>query len=289
MIQVEKDIEAALKIARGYKVESKEYNRVRLFTNRSLKYFRKCAKNINEEDILTKYNSPDDVIDLLSYGANVTCYSTNRLDEYFLKFKLAFLIKEYDEFFEYFFKDYSNKGYNTLTKNGYISIRGQLEEKERYFFDELFRSIPNIMNSMLILRRNVRYSSINGFVRYFIENRYNEAKKYLDSRNINFILSNDENICKNDLVKDKQFKAINLSYNIDHMDEEKIKFIMTKIDENFKKFLMEYGKIFCFVGTSGVDLEGLTKFETKSMLPDNKTQEAKTQYTYIYKNSLTNI
>ena len=76
-------------------------------------------KYYGNKNVLTKYNSGDEVLELLSHGANVTCYSSNRLDEYFLNLRLALLSLDNKEYFSYLFKDYGKVEHDVFSKETY--------------------------------------------------------------------------------------------------------------------------------------------------------------------------
>lgn len=271
-MQVEKDIEIAREFIKGNTIKSNEYRRVRLFTSVSLKHFKKYK--IADKSILTKYNSGDEVIDLLSYHGNLTCYSPNRFDEYFLNLKLAFLQENYDDYFSYFFKTYKEKSKNFLSYDGYVNIRNYLDDKTRYFFDEIFRKNPKYaLYSKLLTKTEYDYDALSMNIRYFLKNRYYEAQ---NNNNIKFILSNDVQI---KTLVDELYSFINLSYSLDHMDDEQIKFIKLKIEEDFQNLLLENGKIQVFLGTTEKEISDYKILETK-----NESSLCKKQYAYMYTN-----
>ncbi len=280
-MQVEKDIEAARGLIKGdiEKYYKMGYRRIKLFTNRPLKFFKKY--NLNNKDVLSKYETGDEVIDLLSYGANVTCYSSNRLDEYFLYLKLAFLSQNYNDFFTFYFNKYKNS-FNAFTKEGYLKVRDNLDEKTRYFFDEIFKlNIPNILKTRLFTDTTLSYDILKEhYIRYFINSRYYEARNNLETKKVEFILATDGKIPSK--LDGKLFNFINLSYN---MDKEKLEYIKSKIQSYFVPMLAEYGKIQCFVLDNDIDIDGYKKIEVNGIQPSlNMGEERKTYYAYVYKN-----
>lgn len=277
-MQVESDIKAAIDIINLKKVNKKEYRPVKLFSEKSLKSFKKVK--LDDKNVLTKYDSCDEIIDLVSYGANVTCYSSNRLDEYFMNLKLAFMQSRYDEYFSYFFKDYGRVP--QFSKRSYLKVRPRLDEKTSYFFDELYNYVnhENIFDSKLC-KNKYDYETLKNYIRYFIHNRYNEAQEQLKNRSVKFILSSDASIPKK--IVDEKFNFINLSYNLSKLSEEKRKFIMEKIELEFTKMLKENGKIQGFIGNEDIELDGYKKNETKSIVVSNFEEiSSDKQYSYIY-------
>ena len=92
-MKVDRDIENAVDFIKGYEVDKRAYRPVKIFTDYSLKHFKKYK--LEGKDTLLKLRSYDQTIDMVSYGANVTCYSTNRFDEYFLNLFLESLKLSY--------------------------------------------------------------------------------------------------------------------------------------------------------------------------------------------------
>ena len=276
-MQVDKDIENARLFIKGNIVDSKEYRPVKLFTGVSLKTFKEYK--ISGKNVLTKYNSGDEVIDLLSYNGNVTCYSPNRFDEYFLYLKLAFLKENHKDFFSYFFKDYSKNSKKYLSYDGYLRVRSNLDDKTRYFFDEIFKkNHKDALYSKLLTKVGYDYNILSMYVRYLLTNRYYEAR---ENTNVSFVLANDNQIIS---LVNELYSFINLSYELDKIDPKKMEFIMSKIDEDFKKILLENGKIQVFLSTKEKEIEGYKKVETKAVQKSVPNDMCKKQYAYVYTN-----
>ena len=59
---------------------------------------------------------------------------------------------------------------------------------------------------------------------------------------------------------------------------------MSKIDEDFKKILLENGKIQVFLSTKEKEIEGYKKIETKAVQKSVPNDMCKKQYAYVYTN-----
>lgn len=275
MNQVEKDIESAIGIIKGGNVDYREYRPVYLFPNHSLKHFKKYK--LSNRDVLTRINSHAEIFDLLSYSANLSCYSSNRLDEYFLNLQLNMLDLEYKEFISYFL---GYKGHRRFSNDTYNKIKDKLDDKTRYFFDELYKFMNgrNLFNSRLCDTRNISYDNIVLFIRYIQKNKYYKIPKDTPK----FILCKDFSISL--YFENKSFDVINLSYNVDNISEDKQKYIMNRIKKDIASLLKENGKIQVFTSKSGVDIEDLRKIETRSINDPNSTNEScKKDYAYMYR------
>ncbi len=282
MIQVEKDVEAAINIINLKKVNSKEYRPIKLFTDRSLKFLKKYR--LNERKIsLTKYNSGDEVIDLLCYGSDVCCYSSNRLDEYFLNLKLAmFYLDKMDDYYNYFFNDYSKKQ-SVFSMDIYNKIKNKLDDKSKYFFDELFSHVSkyDILNTKLFYNKNYSYKILVKYIKYLL--KYNKVQDIVKNKSVDFKICTDGEVSH--YFDTNTFNFINLSYNIDSMNDEKIRHISNKINEIFVPLLKENGKIQGFTSKKETNVDGYTRLETRSMDdPNTIDKEYKKEYAYMYKN-----
>lgn len=277
-IQVEKDIKAAIDIMNLRKVDLKQYRPVKLFPYYSLKTFKKYK--LDGKKVLTKCNSTSEVLDLVSYGADVTCYSSNRLDEYFLKLQLALLDLKYKEYVNYFF---GKKG--QISKELYDKVKGSLDEETRYFFDELYKYTQkgNIYDSKLCDLKKADYEELKRFIRYFLEPKYYKTSENSKIHTPEFILCKDISVPL--YFEDDSFSFINLSYNIDSIDNEKIKCIMQKVKKDFAPLLKEFGKIQVFTGTKEIQLVGLKRNDTRSITdPNSENSSCKKDYSYVYSN-----
>lgn len=279
MMQVEKDIIVALDFIKGNMKKVQGYAPVRLFPTYSLKCFNEYK--LNKKSVLTKYNSGDEELELLSYGANVTCYSSNRLDEYFLNLRLALLLLDNKQYFSYFFKDYGKDKHEVFSKELYSKVRESLDEKTRYFFDELFRCAQyNILKSKLVLKNGYSYKHLRDYIRYYICHIYTRVQDNLSTNNVQFKLSSDFKIPL--LLDGEKFNFINLLYDADAISEERLKFIMDKINTDFKPMLTEGGSLQGFISRKNNEIEGYTKLEKRSL--ESSLSECKKQYIYVYTN-----
>ena len=122
-MQVEKDIAVARDFIEGNVYEKTGYRKVKLFSDQSLKSFKKVK--LKGKNIICKINSSDEIFDILSYGGNVTAFSDNRFDEYFMKLKIASLNLSRKEYFSYFMINHGKYSY-TFNYDIYKSIRNDL-------------------------------------------------------------------------------------------------------------------------------------------------------------------
>lgn len=272
-MQVEKDIVAARKLINGKTTDEECYRPVKLFTDRTLKPIK--GKKINNKNVLCKMNSSDEVIDLLSYNSLVTCYSDNRLDEYFLKLKLEALKLKREEFLGFFMKDYGRYS-ATFNYETYKIIRKTLDDKTRYFFDELYKDCngKSIRKSNLFKKDRFNYNELNTLVRYFLNNRYYEARDGFNNNEVNFIYSKDEDITK----LDKLFKYIYLMYDMDKIPKSEITKKENIILSEFSKMLIEYGSVDAFYTEKGKSSSFL-----KEDYRVNPSVNGNIAYVYTYK------
>ncbi len=275
-MQVEKDIVAAIDIINKRRVDTKQYRSVKLFPSYSLKFFKKYK--LDGRKVLTKCNSISEVLDLVSYNACVTCYSSNRLDEYFLNLQLALLNLKYNEYMNYLFN--KKRGFS---KQSYNKIKDELDSKTRYFFDEMYKTENNInlFQTKLCDLSSYDYETLKRFIRYFLESKYYKTSENSKIHTPEFILCKDISVPL--YFEDNSFSFINLSYNIDNIDNERIKYIEQKIRKDFISLLCEFGKIQLFAGTKELDLEGFKKFDTRSITdPNSQNGVCKKDYAYVY-------
>ena len=101
-MQVEKDIVVARDFIEGNVYEKTGYRPVKLFSDQSLKSFKKVK--LRDKNAICKINSSDEMFDIISYGGNVTAFSDNRFDEYFMKLKIAALDLKFKDYYEYIWK-----------------------------------------------------------------------------------------------------------------------------------------------------------------------------------------
>lgn len=238
-MQVEKDIIVACDYIEGNVYKKTGYRRVKLFTDQTLKSLKQIK--LNNRDALCKINSSDEVLDILSYGGNVLAYSDNRFDEYFLKLKLAALNLERKKYLNYFMYGYGRYSTN-FSYDTYLSIREYLDDKTRYFFDELYKKYPGkkIRKSMLFIKDKYSAEELDTLVRYLIPKRYIETRENVENCGIKFVYSSDERI----LSKLKElYNFIYLSFNASSLSAEEINKKERMILEEYKKYLKENGQI----------------------------------------------
>lgn len=263
-----KDIEETLKILR-YGDSATEYRKVKLFSDNSLKFFKKYK--LDNKNVLCKVHSGDEILDLLSYNAKVTCYSSNKLDILFSKLKLSAMKLGYKTFINYFF---NTKG----SKELYLKFRNNLDNETKYFFDILYSYTNNLFDTNLVYN-NYDMEVLKIYFRYLINKRFYEVLDNIDD--IKFIFSSDKNISKK--VNDK-YHFINLSYNLDNMNEKRFNFVDSKINDDFKPLLDENGIIQAYTSKEKNDIDNYIIYETRSIDdPYTKGDICKKEYAYVYK------
>ena len=246
-----KDIKGAIDILND-KNTSNEYKKVNIFSKYSLKHFKKYK--LENREVLTKINSMDEVFDLLSYDANLTCFSENKLDEYFLKLLLEVHKLNRKDYLSFVYKD-ANKKRNRFSREIYDEIKNNLDSKVREFFDEIYKYSKNKYIPIYNLVEKQLYSKENYeiYIRHILTNRYSFIKKY----DINYIPKDEI---------DNTFNFINLSYDIDKLDYKKL----LELIKSYSKLLKENGKIQSFVSRSDIDIEDHIRYETRS-ITDSKS------------------
>ena len=264
-----RDLDETIKILRGGK-SATEYRKVKLFSDTSLKFYKKYK--LDNKNVLCKLKTGDEVIDLLSYNAKVTCYSSNKLDKYFLKLKLSAMKLGYKTFINYYFK-------TNGSKKLYLKFRNNLDNETKYFFDTLYNYTNNLFDTKLVYS-NYDIEVLQMYFRYLINKRFYEVSDNID--NIKFIFSSDKNISKK--VNDT-YDFINLSYNMDNMNKDRFDFINSKINDDFKPLLNEKGIIQAYVSKEKNDIDNYIIYETRS-IDDSyvKGDICKKEYAYVYKN-----
>lgn len=238
-MQVEKDIIVACDYIEGNVYKKTGYRRVKLFTDQTLKSLKQIK--LNNKNALCKINSSDEVLDIFSYKGNVLAYSDNRFDEYFLKLKLAALNLDRKKYLNYFMLGYGRYSTN-FSYDTYLSIREFLDDKTRYFFDELYKKYPGkqIRKSMLFIKDKYSAEELETLVRYLIPKRYMETRENIENCGIKFVYSSDERI----LSKLKElYNFIYLSFNASSLSAEEINKKERMILEEYKKYLKENGQI----------------------------------------------
>lgn len=281
-MQVEKDVRNAIDLVKGLEVDQRQYKSVKIFTDFSLKHFKKYK--LDNKESLLKLRSYDEVLDLVSYGSNVTCFSANRFDEYFLELFLKSLNLSYKEHFTYFTKDYTNKN-QMLSSEIYFKIRKHLSEDVKYFFDELYKRFNSrqLVNSGLIYPSKYPYNQLERYIRYVLNPKYYTTRDNLNERKVEFIFMSDDTAIKT--FKDESFNFIDLSYNLDIASTKQQEFLLNKVGQ-YTKLLKENGKIQGFVSrNSEIILPGYKRIETRSIIdPDSIKNDCKKDYAYVYSN-----
>lgn len=274
-MQVEKDIVVARDFIEGNVYEKTGYRPVKLFSDQSLKSFKKVK--LKDKNAICKINSSDELFDIISYGGNVTAFSDNRFDEYFMKLKIAALNLNRKDYYSFLMNTYGKYSY-TFNYDIYKSIRNNLDDKTRYFFDELYKSYigKRIRRSKLIESDRYSFEELTTLVRYTLSKDYGELAKNIKEKNVKFIYSKDEKI--ESKVKEP-YDFIYLSHDITNMSEKEIKKREKLILESFRNMLSERGKIQCFYS----DEEKETLFD-KIEYKSNPSVNNDMAYVYTYKN-----
>ena len=274
-MQVEKDIVVARDFIEGNVYEKTGYRPVKLFSDQSLKSFKKVK--LKDKNAICKINSSDEIFDIISYGGNVTAFSDNRFDEYFMKLKIAALNLDRKDYYSFLMNTYGKYSY-TFNYDIYNSIRNNLDDKTRYFFDELYKNYigKRIRRSKLIESDRYSFEELTTLVRSALGKGYGELVKNIKDKNVKFIYSKDEKI--ESKVKEP-YDFIYLSHDITNMSEKEIKKREKLILESFRNMLSERGKIQCFYSDEEKDTL-FDKIEYKS----NPSVNNDMAYVYTYKN-----
>ena len=241
-MQVEKDIVVARDFIEGNVYEKTGYRPVKLFSDQSLKSFKKIK--LKDKNTICKINSSDEIFDIISYGGNVTAFSDNRFDEYFMKLKIAALDLRFKDYYSFLMNTHGRYSY-TFNYDVYKSIRDNLDDKTRYFFDELYKIYigKRIRRSKLIEPDRYSFEELSTLVRSALSKGYGELAKNIKEKDVKFIYSKDEKI--ESKVKEP-YDFIYLSHDITSMSEKEIKKREKLILESFRNMLSERGKIQCF-------------------------------------------
>lgn len=276
-MQVEKDIVVARDFIEGNVYEKTGYRPVKLFSDQSLKSFKKVK--LKDKNAICKINSSDELFYIISYGGNVTAFSDNRFDEYFMKLKIAALNLNRKDYYSFLMNTYGKYSY-TFNYDIYESIRNNLDDKTRYFFDELYKSYigKRIRRSKLIESDRYSFEELSTLVRYTLSKDYQNLADSINEKSIKFIYSKDEKI--ESKVKEL-YDFIYLSHDITSMSEKEIKKREKLILESFRNMLSERGKIQCFYSDEEKDT-AFDKVEYKS----NPSMNNDMAYIYTYKNKM---
>ena len=277
-MKVEKDIQSAIRLLYG-DTSLSNYRKVKLFPNYSLKHFKKY--NLDDKKVLSKINCLDEIFDLLCRNANVTCFSTNKLDKYFLQLLLELHNIDRKKYLDFIFKDYGKKE-KVFFHYLYNDIKEELDEDTRYFFDELYKYCNKKQVDIYRLLEEQKYPKIDldRFVANYLNHKYRYVKenKQLTCYDLN-------DLGAINTFKDDTFNFINLSYPLDKLDYKKIKLLLQR-EKEFEKLLKENGKIQGFVSRDKVDIKNHKIIETRSLI-DTQTPntDCKKDYAYVYTKS----
>ena len=277
-MRVEQDIQAAIRLLYG-DTSSSNYRKVKIFPDYSLKHFKKY--NINDKKVLSKVNCLDEIFDLLSRDANVTCFSTNRLDKYFLQLLLQLHNIDRKKYLDFIFKDYGRKN-KIFTQSLYNDIKEELNEETRYFFDEIYDYCNKKQVGIYRLLDKQKYSKIE--LERFVANYLNHKYKYIKENNQLTCYDLDDVRAIN-TFEENTFNFINLSYPLEKTDYKKLKLLLQR-EKEFEKLLKENGKIQGFVSRTKEDIKNHKIIETRSLL-DTQTPntDCKKDYAYVYTKS----
>lgn len=273
---VDNDIQNAIRVLYGDE-SNFQYRKVKIFPNHSLKHFKKYK--LNNKEVLSKLNSMDEILDLLAYNANVTCFSSNKLDKYFLKLLIQMHNIERKKYMDYIFNDFGKDG-KTFSKKYYDMIKETLDDKTRYFFDEIYKYClkSNISISKLVEKQKYDKKVYDMYVKNYILGTYDNVIK---NNKITHIKLNDTDITE--VTFNTKFDLINLSYYIN--DISNLKRLLQK-EEKFKKLLTENGKIQGFVSFDQIDINNHKMISTRSFNdPYTDRNNCKKEYAYMYKKS----
>lgn len=272
---VDNDIQNAMRVL--YNDQTSQFKKVKIFPNHSLKHYKKYK--LNNKEVLSKINSIDEILDLLSYNASVTCFSTNKLDKYFLKLLITMHTIERKKYMDYIFNDYGREG-KIFSKKYYDLIKSSLDDDTRYFFDEIYNYClaSHIPFSNLIEKQKYSKKIYDMYVKNYLLGKYDEILK---GDKLIYIKLNDIDITE--ITFRNKFDFINLSYNV--KDLEDVKRLLKK-EEKYKKLLSENGKIQGFVSFNELDINDHKKISTRSILdPYTDRNNCKKEYAYMYKKS----
>ncbi|MBP3635280.1 MAG: hypothetical protein J6J17_02310 [Bacilli bacterium] len=278
MMQVEIDLENAIKFIKGKQIDIKHYKPVQIYSDYSLKHFKNYK--LENRNVLTRLGSYHEVADLASYNANVTCYSANRFDIYFLNLFITSFNLLYEDHFNYFIKNYKNYT-QTFSYKIYELFRGKLSDHTRFFFDELYKKFNGLemLNSGIISDTKYSYEIFLKTVRHFLSGKYSIEKM----NKITYINIEEDDLLNKLINEETKFNFINLSYNLDKINSREFVNICNSL-EHFSKILSEHGKVQVFT-TKDADiiLPEFKRIQTRS-IDDTETNknDCKKEYAYMY-------
>ncbi len=274
-MSVYQDIDSAISVMKGNDKIRNHYNKINIFPNYSLKHFKKYK--LEDRKVLTYINNMCEVFDLLSYGANVTCFSSNRLDKYFLNLLLKLYETDISKYQNFILNDYKNN--NILNSGTYESIKERLDEETLIFFDELYSYCKkrNIEISNLISNQKYPKQTLERYIRTFIKKRYNEVR---NNEKVSYW-----NLGLNEAYttfKPNTFSFINLSLDLEHIEEEKLNKLIL-LEEKYLDLLKDNGKIQGFQSRKIIQVPNHKIIETRSIKdPNTKDSSCEKDYAYVY-------
>lgn len=274
-MSVYQDIDNAIYLIKGYDQVKNHYNKINLFPNYSLKHFKKY--NLDGKKVLTRINNLHEIFDLMSYNADVVCFSSNRLNKYFIDLLLKLFDKNMNLYLNFIFKDYKTN--NIFSKQTFNCIKDELENETYIFFDEIYDYCykKNISISKLINDQQYDKNVLERYIRVLIKKRFYEV------RNNNKVSCWDLDI--NDAsttFKPGTFNFINLSFEMDNYSNDKLNKLMVA-EKRYIDLLKEHGKIQGFVSHNEIVLPEHKIIETRSLSDPNSSEEScKKDYAYVY-------
>lgn len=277
-MQLNKDIQNTIRIIeRDANVPG--YKKVKIFPDFTLKHFKKYK--LDGKSVLSKINSIDEIFDLSTYNANITCFSDNPTDEYFLNLLTKAHKLKRKTYFDFVFKDNDNNK-KVLSNSIYSSIRDTLDEKTREYFDEIYSYCMRhkLPISRLIEVQKYPKEVLEMYVRHYLNNRYSNVNP---DKSFTYWRLKDQSVPGT--FKDGCFDFINLSKEI----KESPKQDLLLLEKEYARLLKEYGKMQFFVSRNPIDIEKHKRIESRSLLDpyteDSDKNECKKDYAYMYINS----
>ena len=272
-MQLDNDIKNTINLLNGS--SSNNYKWVKLHSNTSLKHFKKYK--LDNRTVLSKINSIDEILDLVTYNSNITCFSSNVLYKYFLLLFIQMHTLNRKDYLNFVFNDYRNN--KILSKSIYDYNKNNLTDEVREFFDEIYNYCKNnnIEISSLIFNQKDDNKIIQMYTRNYLSKHYYEIR----NKNINIITCLDDDIV--DYLEKESINFINLSYNIDKCNKDKFKLLL-KRERTLRELLKENGKIQSFISKRELTIPNHNIISTRSMDdPYTNNEICKKEYAYMYK------
>lgn len=263
---VDNDIKSAYKVIDNDLSVQNCYKKVKIFPRFTLKYFKRLE--LDNKKVLSKVNSIEEILDLLRYNADVTCFSKNRLDEYFINLFIKVHNLDKKTYAKFIFNDLMNK-------NIYDIVKNDLDDKTRYFFDELYKlcekrykNISNIISDYPYLKEIFVM-----YIRNYFYNRYSKI-----DTSIEYWPLNESQILET--FKNNSFDIINFSNEID-------KNLNNKEIDKYTSLLKPDGQVLSYVSRDKLDIDNHYRLESRSILDpfiqEKHNIECKKDYLYVYK------